>query len=323
MNKDYYQSVGVAKCASAEEIKKSYRKLTLKWHPDKNPDNPEAESKFKEISEAYEHLSNPDKKAVYDRFGHNPQQRNPYQNYRPEPRVGQDLRLIIAVTLEEAHIGVKKVYNYTRKVNCDVCDGNGGTSKKVCSVCSGLGRVRRVIQTPIGNYEEIVMCNNCSGVGSTFEVPCNPCSGSGLVSVEETVNVEIPAGIQNNMTFYMDGKGNSIKSGVPGDLVITIREIQHKIYTRSGSDLRMNLKLTYPQLVLGDKVELDTIDGGKIRVNIPEYSDVGTNLKVSGKGMNILNTNKRGDLIVTLNVDIPKNISDDERKLIEELKNTK
>lgn len=318
--KDYYEVLGINKDASADEIKKAYRKLALKYHPDKNPDDASAENSFKEASEAYETLSNSEKKQVYDQFGHDGP-RNMGGFYRQPQRTGENIRLLVTITLEEAYTGTIKQEKYHRKINCDVCSGLGGTGKSTCNTCHGRGSLRQSIQTIIGMYETIVVCHDCEGIGSTYKDACGGCHGSGVVGVEETVNVEIPTGILDGMAFVMSGLGNSVRGGIAGDLIIGVKEQQHKTFTRNGNDLRMNVKLKYPQLVLGDKVDITTIDGAKIRVNIPEYSNVGTNFKVVGKGMIPLRSSKRGDLIITIDLQVPKEISDEERSLIEQLKN--
>jgi molecular chaperone DnaJ len=318
--RDYYEVLGVNKDASADEIKKDYRKLALKYHPDKNPDDASAEAMFKEASEAYETLSNSEKKQAYDQFGHGGP-RNMDGFYRQPQRTGGNLRLLVTITLEEAYTGTIKQEKYHRKINCDVCSGLGGTGKSTCNTCNGRGSLRQSIRTIVGMYETIVVCHDCDGIGSTYKDACGNCHASGLLSVQETVNVDIPSGIQDGMAFVMSGLGNSVRGGIAGDLIIGVKEQQHKTFTRNGNDLKMNVKLKYPQLVLGDKVDITTIDGSKIRVNIPEYSDVGANFKVSGKGMVPLRSSKRGDLIITLDLEVPKEISKEERSLIEQLKN--
>lgn len=324
--RDYYDVLGIKKGASSDEIKKAYRKLAKEHHPDKGGD----EQKFKEISEAYEILSDNDKKANYDRFGHsNPRQgfdpfagfRNPFGGgFEQQTRVGSDMSLLIKLSLEEIFTGVKKTYRYTRKTKCGSCDGHGGEDIKDCGVCGGSGRMVNVMRTPMGIIQQMTTCNACEGLGQTYTKQCNTCHGGGVVDSKEEVEVEIPAGVFEGMTFVMQGKGHGIKSGIEGDLHIKIHELKHDIFTRSGSDLKMNLKLSYPQLILGDKVDITTIEGSKIRITIPEHSDVGSNLRIPFKGVTTYGKDGRGDILITLGIDIPKKLDDDTKALIIDLK---
>ena len=320
---DYYEALGVKKTATSDEIKKAYRKLAKELHPDKNPDNKEAEERFKIVSEAYEHLSDTEKKAHYDQFGHEkPQQRqsqwSTFSNIRE--RVGQTLSLIVKLTLEEIYTGIEKKYRYNRAVKCTPCDGHGGTESRNCTLCGGIGRILRRIETPIGLMNQLIPCTTCDGVGVVYINQCEPCKGSGVVMMEQDISVTIPSGIQDGQTLVMEGQGFAIKAGRNGDLHITVMELPHKVFTRNGSDLRMNLKLSYPQLVLGDKVEVTTIDGGKIRVTIPEHSDVGVNLRAQNKGLKTLNKDTRGDLVLILGISIPKEINEATREILTKLK---
>lgn len=321
--KDYYTVLGVSKGASSEEIKKAHRKLAKQFHPDKNPDNKEAEERFKEVSEAYEYLSNPEKKAHYDQFGHErarqPQAEHGFHFTQPI-RVGETMSILIKLTLEEIYSGVKKTYKYKRNTKCDECKGHGGSDSQNCSVCGGNGIVIRLINSPFGQLSQAISCSACGGIGLTYKIPCKPCNSTGLKLTEETVDIDIPVGVQEGMTFVMSGKGHAIRGGVSGDLHINVMELPHKLYTRSGGDLKMTLKLTYSQLVLGDKVEIDTIEGGKIRITIPEHSDVGSNLKVQNKGLKPYGKDSRGDMMITLGIDIPKQISETTREMLHKLK---
>jgi molecular chaperone DnaJ len=328
--RDYYEVLGVKKDATTDEIKKSYRKLAKEFHPDKNQSDNEAEEKFKEISEAYEILSDNTKRSSYDRFGHNGGNQN-NRNYRgynhfsnfenqKRVRVGDNMSLILKLTQEEIFTGTKKTYKYNRNVSCSDCGGHGGTDIHDCSDCGGIGMVTQVFNTPIGFVQQQMTCTMCGGTGKKYTVECKTCTGSGVKKVEETIDVEVPAGVQEDMTFVMGGKGHGIKSGIEGDLHIKIMELPHNIYTRNGADLKMTVKLNYHQLVLGDKVEIETIDGGKIRMNIPEGSDVGANLRVPFKGTKLYRKEGRGDIIVTLAIDIPKNPNDKLKEAVIALK---
>lgn len=328
--RDYYEVLGVDKNATADEIKKSYRKLAKEHHPDKGGD----ETLFKEISEAYEILSDSTKRSRYDQFGHNDNMGNHddmfsgfqdmfgqfFRQRQRAERVGENMTLTVKLTLEEIYGGVKKKYNYTRNVSCTDCSGHGGTDSQECSVCNGQGQIKQVSRTPFGFMEQVTDCHACSGTGTTFKNECKTCEGQGLVKKQELIEVDIPSGVQEGMAFVMSGKGQGVKSGREGDLIIRISELPHDNFTRTGSDLKMKLKLNFHQLVLGDKVEIKTIEGSTIRIPIAEYSQVGQNLRIPFKGLRELNTDKRGDLIVSLDIDMPKTLDDDLKSAIIDLK---
>ncbi len=336
--RDYYEVLGLKKGASNDEIKKAYRKLAKELHPDVNPEDKNAEDKFKEVSEAYEHLSDADKKAKYDRFGHTSNGggfggRNMddiyeqfghmfgrHQRQQQQQRVGQNMSLVVKLTLEEIYTGIKKTYKYNRNTSCNDCEGHGGTDIHDCHVCGGSGMVAQVFNTPMGHVQQVGPCQACGQTGKKYTKECNTCKGSGVTSINETVEVDIPAGVVDGMTFVMSGKGHGIKSGTEGDLHIRIMELPHKTYTRNGADLKMTLKLSYPQLILGDKVEIETIEGGKIRMSIPEYSDVGSTLKVPFKGTKLYGKDSRGDIIVNLGIEIPKKLTDEQKEAVINLK---
>lgn len=316
--KDYYSILGVNKEATSEEIKKAYRTLAKKFHPDVNKDNPEAETKFKEISEAYEVLSDDSKRKNYDNRGSSfndsfwPQKRN--------TRFGENLSLIVKLTLEEIYSGVNKNFKYKRNVSCTDCDGHGGTNPSVCTRCNGSGYESTVISTPIGRFEQHSVCSLCEGLTEIYIDECKTCNGHGVKQKEETIDVEIPKGVFDGMAFTMSNAGNAIKGGVNGDLFIRISELTHPNFVRSKDDLKMNLKLKYHQFILGDKVEVTLIDGSRIRIPISEYSEVGAVLKIKGKGMPMFRTNDFGDLLVNLTIDIPKKIDDETKELLLKLK---
>jgi molecular chaperone DnaJ len=339
--KDYYEILGVNRDASESEIKKAYRTLSKKYHPDLNPDDKEAEESFKLIAEAYEVLSNSDKKANYDRFGHVQQNQggnpfsnmddilrnfgfgngNPFSQQPNSPRFGQDLKLNLKVTLEEIFLGVNKKIKYTRNQACGSCNGDGGTGKKTCSNCNGAGNVARIIRTPIGVMQNIETCGVCTGQGYVVETICRDCSGQGIIRKEQDMSIDIPRGIKEENSLVYNGMGNAIKSGQPGKLIIGITELPHSHFVRMNNDLKLNLKLNYTELVLGDKIELPTIDGNNIRVTIPEYSNIGDNLRITNKGLFDVNNTRRGDMIINLDIDMPKQISEEEREIINNLKN--
>lgn len=320
--RDYYEVLGLKKDASESDIKKAYRNLAKEFHPDKNPDNESAKELFQEIQEAYETLSDSSKKAKYDRFGHSsPQQEFNGFRYEKPVRHGENMRLVIKLSLEEIYNGVEKSYKFKRNTKCHSCHGHGGTDMVQCPTCQGGGVVLRIIRTPFGDIRQPVPCSDCDMIGEKYKKECSDCKGSGLESVEETIKLTVPHGIEDGTEFVYRDYGHAVKSGEHGDLIIKVMEIPHKVFKRtSAGDLQMNLKLTYPQLVLGDKVDIETIDGGKIRIAIPEHSDVGANLRVPTKGMKPYKSDTRGDLTITLGIDIPKQISETTKELLNKLK---
>lgn len=325
--KDYYEVLGIKKEATASEIKKAYRNLAKEFHPDKNPDNKAAEELFKEIQEAYEILSDGEKRSNYDQFGHNTgrqqQQANPFAGFRAqrEVRYGETMVLRVNLTLEEIYTGITKKYKYNRTDKCDTCHGHGGTESRNCDFCNGNGYVMRSFQTPMGQMSQVFTCKICHGDGLIYTNACTTCNSTGLKNVEETIDVNIPSGTPDGYPFVMKGKGQGVKNGETGDLHIVIYEIPHKVFTRNGADLKMTLKLTYTQLVLGDKVEVEMIDGGKIRVPIPEYSDIGDNLRVPTKGLKMFLKDTRGDLTITLGIEMPKELNESQKEILSTLKN--
>lgn len=330
-NKDFYQILGLGdseKSLSDEEfskvIKKKYRDLCKVYHPDKNNNDKESEEKFKEISEAYEVLSNKEKRLEYDRFGKTRASGFSHGfNFRERAkadRVGDDVYVTIKLDLENIFSGTKNTYKYKRNVTCEDCNGVGGTNIEDCSACNGHGVVYTIINTPIGQMRTQSTCTVCDGLGTTVKDSCKSCSGNGVKKNEETIELEIPHGVMDSMTFVMAGKGNAIKGGGYGNLMVVISENIHKVYTRDGDNLRMKLNLDFTQLVLGDKVELKTIDGSKIRVTIPKFSDVGNILRVNGKGMKTFKSSSVGDLFIVLGINIPKSLTKEEEELILKLK---
>jgi molecular chaperone DnaJ len=333
--RDYYEILGITKEASEADIKKAYRKKAVEHHPDKGGD----ENLFKEVAEAYEVLSDPNKKQTYDTYGHEgPRQGfgssrgfDPFEMFKQHfarsgsfnpfgQKRGQDLNLTIKLTLEEIFNGVNKRFKYRRNKSCDTCNGAGGTGRKTCQTCQGAGMIAEIINTPFGQIRNTATCPTCEGIGFVVETACNTCNSSGVISIEDTIDVTIPHGISDGMQMVLESKGQAIKNGIPGNLIINIMELPHDKFVRQGNDLKINVDLTYPQLILGDKVDIPTIEGTKIRITVPEYTKVGTNLKIPNKGLKQINTQFRGDMIVIINLNIPSKVSDEEKTLIEELK---
>jgi molecular chaperone DnaJ len=339
--KDYYEILNVDKSASEAEIKKAYRKTALKYHPDKNPDDKESEEKFKEAAEAYEVLSDKNKRANYDRFGHDTpnmghrgrrggftnmddimsQFRDAFGGSRTRKvRRGQNLKLNVSLTLNEIFEGVEKKFKYERLSPCKSCDGNGGHSPKTCDTCEGHGSVRRIERTPIGVMETITDCPNCKGSGQMYQRVCKTCNGNAVTNTEEMVDVNIPVGVTNGTTIIVEGGGHAIKGGKSGDLLIVISEEPNDTFNRVANNLRVRIELPYHDMVLGGKLKAPTIEGKDIMVTIPEYSDIGDNLRIKNKGMNYPDSNIRGDMIIELDVKMPNQVTNEERELLEKLK---
>jgi molecular chaperone DnaJ len=338
MNKrDYYEVLGLNKNATKEEIKKSYRKKAMENHPDKGGD----EAAFKEIAEAYETLSDENKRNMYDTYGHNQPKGQPFgggfdpineffknatgfnpfgNSFGHRQKKGGDLNLTVKLTLEEIFNGVVKKFKYKRKETCTTCSGAGGNGKKTCGNCQGAGMVAQVINTPFGQIRNASECPVCMGEGSTYDTVCKKCNGDGVTDFEENVEINIPHGVPDNAKMMMNSKGNSIKGGINGDLIITINELPHANFFRNGNDLKLNLKLTYPELYLGCKAETPTIDGGKIRINIEPLTNVNQTLRIGNKGLRQMNTNFRGDMLIVTDLKMPEKLNDEETKLLEELK---
>ncbi len=325
--RDYYEILGLTKGATDEEIKKAYRNKAKTMHPDAGG----SEELFQELNEANEILSDADKRAKYDQFGHaRPQQQgfDPFAEFfrragnpfgRQQMR-GENMHLTIKLTLEEIFKGVNKKFKYKRNNSCATCSGKGGTGVTQCTACSGSGATTQTIQTQFGTQIITRTCNVCGGGGEVVEVKCAVCNGSGLESTEETVSIDIPSGVLDNMNMSMTGFGHHIKNGTAGDLIITLMELPHEQFVRNGNDLKYNLKLTYPQLILGDKVEISTIEGTKIRIDVPEYTKTGAILRIPAKGLKQLQSDNRGDLLLHVELSVPSSMSDEERELVLSIK---
>lgn len=363
--RDYYEILGVEKSAGKEELKKAYRKLAMQYHPDRNPDDKAAEEKFKEAAEAYEVLSNDDKRAKYDRFGHEgvrgaaaggqgfndindifshfsdifgggsifddffggTSQRRGRKKGAGTP--GSDLRVNLKLSLEEINSGITKKIKIKKQVKCGDCGGTGaeaGTSIKACPVCHGTGEVRSVSRSVFGQFVNITPCSNCSGEGTVVDSPCRTCMGDGRRQNEETVKINVPAGVHEGSYMTLRGEGNAGKrGGSAGDIIVVFEEMPHKYFKREGDDLLFDLVITFPDAVLGGEVEVPTLNG-KAKIKIDAGTPPGKLLKMRDRGIKHLNQSGFGDQIVRVNIDIPKKINSKERemlKMLSELPNFK
>ena len=353
--RDYYEVLGLSKSASQEEIKKSYRKLALKYHPDKNPDDAESEAKFKEAAEAYEILSNQDKRSKYDQFGHSAfanggggggfhaggmSMDDIFSSFgdifggfgggfgggaRGGRRVsrGSDLRIKVKLNLSEIANGVEKKIKVKKYNSCDTCEGTGakdGTAFSTCSTCGGAGQVTRLTNTFLGQMQSTSTCPTCSGQGKSILHKCNACYGEGIISKEETITFNVPAGVAEGMQLKISGKGNAARrGGINGDLLVIISEEKHPDLIRDGNDLLYNLYLSISEAILGSTVEIPTIES-KVKIKIDAGTQPGKILRLRGKGVPDVNGYRGGDLLVSINVWIPKSVSKEENKIIEKLK---
>ena len=355
--RDYYEVLGVSKSADATEIKKAYRKLALKYHPDKNPGDKEAEEKFKEAAEAYDVLSNEEKRRRYDQFGHAgvggagqggfgggmsmddifSQFGDIFGSFggfsgfggfgggRSARRVnrGTNLRVKVKMNLQEIATGVEKKIKVKKYVACQHCNGTGakdGKSYSTCSTCKGSGQVTRVQNTILGAMQTTSTCPTCEGEGKIINEKCTFCNGEGVLMSEEVISINIPAGVGEGMQLSLSGKGNAARrGGVNGDLIVLIEEEEHPELVRDGNDLLYNVFIGYPEAVLGETVEIPTIEG-KEKVKIEAGTQPGKILRLRGKGLPDVNGYGKGDLLAKVNVWIPKNLSKDEKKLVEKMK---
>lgn len=359
--RDYYEVLGVSKGASADEIKKSYRKIAMQYHPDRNPGDKEAEEKFKEAAEAYDVLSTPEKKERYDRFGHagmggaggfgggqgGMRMEDIFQNFgdifggddmfssffggggrqggRRQGTRGANLRVKLKMDYGEIANGANKKIKVKKYVPCNTCEGSGAKDKssiQTCGSCGGTGQVRRVTNTFLGQMQTVTTCPTCNGEGTQVTAKCGVCKGEGRVYGEETISLDIPAGVQDGMQLSMSGRGNAGERGGPaGDLLILIEEEKHPHLRRNELDVIYHLHLSFPEAVLGTSVEVPTIDG-KAKIKIPAGTQSGKIFRLKGKGFPGFQSYDRGDELVEVNVWSPQNLSNEERDMLERLKNS-
>ena len=353
--RDYYEVLGLKKGASDDEIKKAFRKMAMKYHPDKNPGDKSAEEKFKEINEAYAVLSDPDKKDKYDRFGHAGVDPNAgfggggfgggfggfggfedifdmfggaFSGFggggrsgarRNGPRKGSDLQKSLTIDFEEAAFGTKKQIRINKFVKCKTCDGSGaapGTSKKQCTKCGGSGEVRTAQRTPLGTFQSVSPCPDCNGTGEINETPCRDCGGSGRVKENVTISINIPAGVDNDSVIPIKGQGEpGINGGPDGDLYIVINVKPHKLFERRGQDLWLEIPITFDQAALGDDIVVPTLEE-KVSYKVPAGTQPGTVFRLKGKGIKSVRSNKKGDLYVKVTLEVPTKLNSKQKKAI-------
>ena len=359
--RDYYEILGLSKSASEDEIKKAYRKLAIKYHPDKNPDDKAAEEKFKEAAEAYEVLSNPEKRQRYNQYGHagvggasggggfqggGMNMEDIFSQFGDifgdsgffggggrsrsggggrRANRGTNLRIKVKLNLQEIANGVEKKIKVTKMVACNTCSGSGakGGSFDTCKVCNGHGVVTRVAQTILGAMQTQSTCSACHGEGRTIKDKCNTCHGDGVVRGEEQITINIPAGVADGMQLSMSGKGNAaVRGGINGDLIIAIEEEEHPELKRDGPNLFYDCYINFVDAALGTSIEVPLVEG-KAKIKIDPGTQSGKVLRLKGKGIPEINSYGKGDLLVNINVWTPQSLSSDEKKALEQLRNSK
>lgn len=360
--RDYYEVLGVAKSASADEIKKAYRKVAMQYHPDRNPGDKAAEEKFKEAAEAYEVLSDQEKKAQYDRFGHaglnnrggfgggqGMNMDDIFSNFgdifgddifgsffggggarqrggKARGTRGSNLRIKLKMNYEEIAKGANKTVKVKKYTSCTTCSGSGAKDKNSvqnCSTCNGTGQVRKVTSTFLGQMQTVGTCPTCNGEGSTITNKCASCKGEGRVYTEETINIDIPAGVQDGMQLSLSGKGNiGERGGSSGDLIVLIEEESHPELQRDNLNVIYDMHVSIPDAIFGSNVEVPTIDG-RAKIKIPPGTQSGKIFRLKGKGFPSINSYERGDQLIHVNVWTPQELSNEEKEMIEKLKDSK
>lgn len=361
MKRDYYEILGVNKSAATEDIKKAYRKLALQYHPDRNTGDQASEEKFKEAAEAYDVLGNPEKRAKYDRFGHQGAaggfgggnmnmedifsqfgdifggDGNPFESFfgggggrrrneRGRGQRGSNLRVKVKMDLEEIANGAQKKIKVKKHITCDTCSGIGAkdsSSYQTCNSCNGSGVVRKVTQTFLGQMATTGSCPTCDGEGKVITNKCTKCRGEGRIYGEEVITIDIPAGVSEGIQLSMNGKGNAgLRGGYAGDLLIGIEEVPHPELKREDTNVVYNLYLNFAEVALGTQVEVPTI-GGNVKIKIPKGTQSGKLFRLQGKGIPSLNGYGKGDQIVEVQVFTPQDLSAEEISLLEQIKESK
>ena len=348
--KDYYEVLGVEKGASEDELKRAYRKLAKQYHPDMNPGNAEAETKFKEVNEAYEVLSDPEKRDKYDRYGHaafDPSMGGGagfggFEGFgggfdfgdifssifgggggrtaRSSAIEGEDISVRVTISFEEAVFGCKKEISFARIEACGECSGTGaakGTKPETCSTCNGTGSVRVKQNMGFGFMETQRACSNCRGTGKIVKTPCKNCNGKGFIKINKKMEVTIPAGIDSEQRIILRGQGSAGRNGgANGDLVILVRVLPHAIFERSGDNLYCEVPISFAEATLGAEIDIPIIGGKTEKFTIPEGTQTDTSFTIRGKGVANVNTKRRGDYILTVNVETPKNLTQKQKDLL-------
>lgn len=354
--RDYYEVLGVSKTADTNEIKKAYRKKAIEYHPDKNPGNKEAEEKFKEAAEAYEILSDSDKRQRYDQLGHagvdgsagggfgghHMSMDDIFSQFgdifggfgfgggsrggsRHRVNRGSNIRIKVKLTLKEVVHGVEKKVKVSKYISCNSCNGTGaehGSAYSTCSTCGGSGQVTRVQQTFLGHMQTTATCPACGGEGQSITHKCPSCAGNGIIQGEEVISLNIPAGVEDGMQLSVSGKGNAAaRGGINGDLLVLIEVVADEELVRDGQDLHYTKYISIPDAVLGTTIEVPTVDG-KAKIKIPAGTQPGKVFRLKGKGLPSVEFHGIGDLLVSLNVWIPQNLSASEQSMIESFRNS-
>lgn len=348
--RDYYEVLGVSRNADETELKKAYRKLAKQYHPDMNPNDKEAEAKFKEINEAYAVLSDPQKRKQYDMYGHAGLNGTGFEGFsgfggfdfgfedifdtffggspfgrstrkRSGPRRGNDLKYSLEISFLEAAFGTTKEINISRMQLCHVCGGSGskpGTTPETCRHCNGTGQIRHVQSTPFGQMVNMRTCEVCRGEGTIITHPCDECRGNGRVQKTSKISINVPAGIDNGQTISLRGEGEpGIMGGPPGDLYVSIRVKSHPLFKREGYDVICEIPITFTQAALGAELEIPTLEG-TIKYNIPEGTQTGTVFRLKNKGIKHLRSNAKGDQLVKVNVEVPTRLSAKQKELLKQ-----
>ena len=360
--RDYYEVLGVERNASKDEIKKAYRKMAMKYHPDRNPDDKSAEEKFKEAAEAYEILSDDQKRAKYDKFGHSglrggqdfhsynnvndifshfsdifggafggssifddffgggTRARGRQRSYTGSP--GADLKISLKLTLEEIAAGTTKKLKIKKFQKCTTCGGTGAknqSSFKTCGICNGSGEIRQVSRSLFGQFVNISTCHNCNGSGKIISEKCSSCGGDGRIQGEQTIKINVPAGVMDNSYMTLRNEGHAGKNGGPsGDIIVIFEEIPHEFFIRDGDNIVYDLNISFPEAVLGTEVEIPTLNG-RAKLKIESGIQHGKFLKMRDKGIQHLNSHGAGDQLVRVNIHVPKKVSSKEKEMLKEL----